>query len=188
MPKNVLSFESDFRQTGKICFQPVSPTVHAVRIKYIRYTVFFPTCFATPGVPSSGSLYVGTSSAVRSQHIFYCSAENRYVLQFSNVTCTKRAGIMLRIFTSNIATLNGVLHRLFIISFIYVNYVLCVRLGFVKSGLLECPTALRVAGMSNRPQGCWNVQQPLGLLECPTALLHLVTIHQPRAFRRKMKL
>lgn len=52
MPKNVFSFESDFRETGNICFNPVSPTVHVLRSKYIRCTVFFPTCFVTPGVPS----------------------------------------------------------------------------------------------------------------------------------------
>jgi len=102
---------------------------------------------------------VRTSSAVPRQHIFYCSAEKRYVQQFSNMTCTKREDIMLRIFTNDIATFNRVLHGLFIISFVYLNYVLCVRLDLVKSGLLECPTAF----------------------------LHLVTIHQPREFRRKMK-
>jgi hypothetical protein len=94
----------------------------------------------------------------KTEHIFYSYPEKRYVPQFSNMTCTKCEVNTLCIFTNNIATLNRVLHRLFIISFIFVNYILCVRLDLVKSGLLECPTAF----------------------------LHLITIHQPCAFRRKI--
>ena len=95
----------------------------------------------------------------KTEHIFYSSPEKRYVPQFSNMTCTKREDNTLCNFTNNIANLNTVLHHLFIISFIFVNFILCVRLDLVKSGLLERPTAF----------------------------LHLVTIHQPCAFRRKIK-
>jgi len=95
----------------------------------------------------------------KTEHILYSFAEKRYVPQFSNVTCTKCEDNTLCILPNNLATLNRVLHSLFIISLIFVNYILCVRLDLVKSVLLECPTTF----------------------------LHLVTIHQPCAFPCKIK-
>ena len=41
--------------------QPMSPTTHALKIKHNRRS-FLPTCFGTPGVPSSGNPYVNISS------------------------------------------------------------------------------------------------------------------------------
>jgi hypothetical protein len=84
----------------------------------------------------------------RAHILLFC--RKRYVPQFSNMTCTKHENIMLRIFTNSIDTLTRVWHVLhiaafsdfvvLIIYFIFVNYILCVRVDLVK---------IRVTGMSS---------------------------------------